>query len=577
MRPNFKQTHTQSLGKAAAKQARTLELEFTLAPRPAANENKNRAQHGRRGGGGGGGAGPRNNREEPVIPPAPSVSEPQFIGASAADIKNPLEFPSLSSDQQASSSTQERGARSNGGGGGGSDSLAQKLAKGSRFTVRGNGSAENEEFPSLVPGSRDVPDGARGAKHSVHVRVSKNKTDEERTHGPNVSIQLTQKYPPSVSQGAGPPPTQPVARVTRVSSSQNIHVQPSRGLRLEEDFPSLVAPPSSSSSSGALKTGTGWAPKKEAPAPKPVATAAKPKKVAPSSVEDFPNLVPSSSKTIVDNASWNATKAKPNPVVNGNSTKGPPKAMNGSVPSSARTVESWTEPNKGGNKKKKNAATGGIADDDVTTFTSQAERKISEMQIGELKKLSTHMGGTTLDLSSVAGTAEKKSMGSKIGLIKQPVVETGGVKPKAKPVPLKPSDFPALGGSTIAHDAPLLFQKKSSSKKPSPPPGFNNNNNENNNSSSSSSSVVTPTKVTFTSSSGQSFPLSVEPLLSSGGSLGRVFTQPPDFALRNQQLISTVMDLLCHQQGKINQFRTVSNQFRSEQIDPSEYYHVKSI
>lgn len=559
------------MGKAAAKQARTLELEFTLAPRPTNHEGKGRGQQRR--------AGARNRDREEVNVVAPAeLSGPQFVGAAAtvaADIRNPLEFPSLSAEQAGTTSTQGRPN--------GSDSLAQKLAKGSRFTIRNaNGIEEDEEFPSLVadnqpmsragpiPGSKPesgkTSKGATGgSKRSVHVRVSKSDASQEETDAgvrlgsmsPNVSIQVTHKNPPTFAQGVGPP----LPRVTRVSSTQNIKVQPSRGLRLDSDFPSLVptsAPPSTQPS-----VPPGWGVKKEPAKPSKNGVKSTPpvKDLHQSSAEEYPSLVPSSAKGPLDATVKGLSKIKTTTIVNGIKTG--PSAVNGTRSTNVQpAVESWSEPSKARNKKKKSPSKPGSGEDDALTFASEAERKVSEMQIGELKKLSSNMGGTRLDLTSVANAAETKVMNSKVGLIKQPVDtgfgESSGVKPKtkAKPVPLNSqSDFPALGPT--AAPVPSIFERKHHPTPPARPPGI-------------AVEKVIPTNVTFTSSSGKSFPLPIEtPSVSN-----RSYTQPPDFSRRNQQLSSDIADLLCNQQTKIKQFGKISAQFRYEGLDAPKYYRV---
>ena len=193
---------------------------------------------------------------------------------------------------------------------------------------------------------------------------------------------------------------------------------------------------------------------------------------------------------------------------------------------------------------------------------------MAEMQIGELKNLSTYMGGNTYDLIGVAnGTESRAPITSKVGLVKAPdaggiaggvAVGVGGVKPKTKTISMSHDNFPSLGrNSAITNsffDGPLSQQgKKATPKTPATP-----------------LEDAKPTRVTFTSSSGRHFPLPVEatpPLDTS-----YTFLQPPEFAVRNQGLITTITDLLCDQQNQFAQFRTVSARFRSGAIDPAEYY-----
>lgn len=117
------------MGKAAIKQARTLELEFTLAPRSGENKGRN----GRR-------VGPRADKHDSNNVAEQQMSRPVAVSSLvSADIGNPEEFPSLSTG---SGSVMK--SRTNG-----SDSLAQKLAKSNRFTVKNTVGAQ-DEFPSLV-------------------------------------------------------------------------------------------------------------------------------------------------------------------------------------------------------------------------------------------------------------------------------------------------------------------------------------------------------------------------------------------------------------------------------------------
>ena len=235
-----------------------------------------------------------------------------------------------------------------------------------------------------------------------------------------------------------------------------------------------------------------------------------------------------------------------------------------------------------------------------------AERKVSAMQIGELKSLSSNMCGASVDLVAAANALETvREQGSKIGIIRQEqkVAESGGVKPRTKAPNLTRDDFPALGAATAANSGtPLLFDRVTPPARPStlkqnsapaktsrpnppssqpppaqPPPGF-------------SAGDLTPTKVsqflylifllfdlsqfifeqvTFTSSSGKSFPMSVEPTPQGQ----HVFLQPADFAQRNKLLITTITDLLGEQQDRFSQFRSLSSHFRSGKVAPNDYYH----
>lgn len=164
------------MGKAAIKQARTLELEFTLAPRSGENKGRN----GRR-------VGPRASDKQD----SNNVTEQQTsrpVAVVSADIGNPEEFPSLSTG---SGSVMK--SRTNG-----SDSLAQKLAKSNRFTVK-NTVGAHDEFPSLVaeglpidhqeilmPGDKK----STGTKRSVRLRLGGQNANKEDFINGNLTSSL---------------------------------------------------------------------------------------------------------------------------------------------------------------------------------------------------------------------------------------------------------------------------------------------------------------------------------------------------------------------------------------------------
>lgn len=157
------------MGKAAVKQARTLELEFTLAPRPGESKARISRRVGTR---------PSENQDcnSSNITELPTTRLPVVSSATvAADIGNPKEFPSLSTSSELAINSRTNGT----------DSLAQKIAKNNRFTVKNIvGSQDHDDFPSLVAGAqpshnqellvlddRKLKEKSTGPKHSVHIRV----------------------------------------------------------------------------------------------------------------------------------------------------------------------------------------------------------------------------------------------------------------------------------------------------------------------------------------------------------------------------------------------------------------------
>nr|SVE83509.1 EOG090X01BP [Daphnia pulex] len=508
IRAHKAQTHSQSLGKAAIKQARTLELEFTLAPRSGENKGRN----GRR-------VGPRaSDKQESNNVAEQQTSRPAAVSSVvSADIGNPEEFPSLSTG---SGSVMK--SRTNG-----SDSLAQKLAKSNRFTVK-NTVGAHDEFPSLVaeglaidhqdilmPGDKK----STGAKRSVRLRLG----------GQNEDF---------LTEGT------PIARVSRVNTSQNIHVQPSRDLRLE-NFPSLSLTSPQLPEQQPLKPG--WI-KKNPPKPVNVSSV---KSVShsrnpPSTVEEYPLLVPSSLHDPGDANVWITSKDKVNNGV--------------TVPCTVPSTESSSKHPKERCKKKKNPPIATNKNQvEALVFSGETKKKVSQIQVGELNRhpievpRASRTGRTKFDMSD--GLMETNTcIASKVNIIAPQInsktIENNGARPKIKdkPINLNSSEFPALGNSSpvtsffdSSHDgSPLTRVEK-----------------------------LAPTKIALTSSSVQNVPLTLN------NNSSRAFLQPPDFSVRNQQLIATVMDLLCNQRKKIEKFRTISTQFRSGSLDAKEYYTVK--
>ena len=184
---NIFQTHTQTLGKAAIKQARTLELEFTLAPRLGENKGRNGRRVPLR----------VSDKEELNSHNVAEQQTPRSVGltsvANSADIGNPEEFPCLSAGSGSVMKTRTNG----------SDSLAQKLAKNYRFTVK-NTVGAHDEFPSLVaegktcdhqeivmtPGNKKTI----GSKSSVRLRLSGQDSNNDDFENGNLKSRLILKY-----------------------------------------------------------------------------------------------------------------------------------------------------------------------------------------------------------------------------------------------------------------------------------------------------------------------------------------------------------------------------------------------
>nr|SVE81791.1 EOG090X01BP [Daphnia magna] len=503
IRAHKAQTHSQSMGKAAIKQARTLELEFTLAPRLGENKGRTRRLIQSR-------ASDKQDSESSKVADQQACRSTGTFSTASADIGNPEEFPSLSTGSGSVMNTRNNG----------SDSLAQKLAKGNRFNVKNIvGAQDHDEFPSLV---------AEGLPSERQMLLLDEKKPREKASSIKHSVRL---------HGQDAASNDSVTSKFRYSSI--------RGLRLE-NFPSLTVTAPQSSEEPALKHG--WI-KKNLPKSNnltSISSVSKGRNLPPSP-EEYPELVPSSSHDASDSSVWTTLKEKVS-------------SSNGINAGVAARVESLSELSKVKCKKKKNPSKGTQGNQILQPrpFSCETKKKDSEIRLDGLQHHPDEIPKTSrgrkikLEMTDNIGTFDGNNcIGSKVNIIKPKPnsieFENNGARPKIKanPINLRSSEFPALGMSSAPvtsifdrnpHDFTQLTRVKKEAT----------------------------AKSTLTNSNAQHFPPSPN--------VNHAFLQPPDFSARNQQLIATVMDLLCNQRTKIEKFRTISTEFRSGQLDSKEYY-----
>nr|SVE75597.1 EOG090X01BP [Daphnia hispanica] len=382
IRAHKAQTHSHSLGKAAIKQARTLELEFTLAPRSGESKGRTRRLIQSR-------VSDKQDSESAKAPDQQAFRLTGAFSAASADIGNPEEFPSLSTGSGSVVNT-----RSNG-----SDSLAQKLAKSNRFNVKNIvGAQDRDEFPSLVAES-SPPD---------QQMLFGDKKTKEKTYGTKHSVRL---YGQDAASNDSVTDGSLTARVSRVSTSANIHIQSSRGLCLE-NFPSLSLSTPQSSEELALKPG--WI-KKNIPksnSVKSVSSVSKNRNLAPSP-EEYPVLVPPASHDAFDTKIWTTLKEK---VPNSNGIK----------TAVAAGISSLSESSKVKCKKKNNPLKVGNGNQIVqpSPFSCEAKKKTAEIRPSDFEHhtgeiLKTSRGRKMkFDMTNDTGTADVNNcIGSKINII----------------------------------------------------------------------------------------------------------------------------------------------------------------
>nr|SVE74966.1 EOG090X01BP [Daphnia dolichocephala] len=516
IRAHKAQTHSQSLGKAAIKQARTLELEFTIAPR--SGEQKGRTgRHVR----------PRvldkqdseNSQLADQQPPRPVGT----LSGANADIGNQEEFPSLSAGSGSVTKSRNNG----------SDSLAQKLAKSGRFNVKNIvGAQDHDEFPSLV--AEGLPPDQQTLQ--LNDNKTREKASDKKRPVPRGQSAASNEF---ATDGTS------MARISRISTSSNIRVNPGRDLR-PENFPSLSFTTPQSSEEPPLKPG--WI-KKNLPKSKNVSSvhSISNGRKPPPCAEEYPVLVPSSSNVAFESTVWTTSREKA------------PRSNGTSDASATIRTGSLAELSKVKCKKKQNPtkAVSGKPIEQSLPRVNETKKKAADMLYEDLKEYPDDTpklargGRSKLETgNNITVVGNNDGIGSKLNIIKpQPApasLENNGARPKtkAKSINLSATDFPALHTSApvtsffdkAQHDSTRLTHVEE----------------------------IPAAKTAPTNSSGEHLPLSAN---SKHG-----FLQPPDFSARNQQLIATVMDLVCSQRKKIEKFRTISSQFRSGQLDPKEYY-----
>ncbi|XP_014485601.1 PREDICTED: zinc finger protein 598 [Dinoponera quadriceps] len=437
--------HGKQLSKAAAKQARTLELEFTLAPRGdnrinrrgmlSASTSRNTREHC------------NNSRDYQQQQPSSSFDPPFFVRQPSVDVQSTDEFPTLGNAAPVVVPT-----------------LTQSKGRGNvtiRSTVRNQPLAVTDEnFPALGPDSA-------GISKTVNFSVTSNAAGMAQCQkaSSNVSIQVNHEANGTVT--------------TRVSGP-NIRIRPAQ-LSIDSEFPALgnSEPSTSTANSTQWKEVLQWTCSKSAP------TSAS-KKVPPLSSspirEDFPSLSKSS-------------KSKKQSVI----TVVPTWGQNASTNNNAKTTTDLT---KGRTKKKKvkQQTSNGNSSSGNESNSSNANASKRDAEQTRESKESSNACKTTEHASRKDKKKNKNNVAEPGG------GDTNGVQRKRSELKIdslnttnnnihKVEDFPALGSSSSRlSNPPPGF----GSPVPPPPPGFSVKYN-------SLDRLHGSNGLTFTSSSGESY------------------------------------------------------------------------
>lgn len=579
--------HGKQLSKAAAKQARTLELEFTLAPRgenrmnrrgmlSASTSRSARDYNGRD-------YGSRDYQQGSIPSNSNSFTsnnEPVFTRQPSVDVQSTDEFPTLGGSAAPIVPT-----------------LSQPKSRGNvtiRSTVRNQPLAVTDEnFPALGPDSSGP---------SISKTVNFSVSSSSNTTGPsglsqcqkgstssNVSIQVNHESNGTVT--------------TRVSGP-NIRIRPAQ-LSIDSDFPALgnSEPSTSTANSTQWKEVLQWTCSKSASANTP-----KSKKVAPPpsissappirSGEDFPSLSKSSkskkqsvitvvpswgqnsqntsnvSSSINNNAKTmdqtkgktkkkKAKQASSGNSSSGNESSGSKSNINTVVTKDFELAHTSNSDNSRVAKESSRATqdTNNAGADNSTFKNSNPQNSESEYASRKDRRKNKNNADGSSGIATVINTesgsgSNRSSNGEKQR--KRSELKIDSLNTTNNNIH-RMEDFPALGSSSSR--PPGFTNPPPGFASPTlPPPGFSIKYN-------SLDGLHGGNGLTFTNSSGESYSI----LPDNSKHAVHAYVSPPDFQKRNTCLVAKLNAVLV-EQDKIEEFRYVSGLFRGGTCDAQEYY-----
>lgn len=586
-------SHSRSLGKQATKQARTLEVEFTLAPR---RERLDRNFRGgerstRRP------ASPLSSvcnhagacncfREEAIAKVEPAVRPP--VVSNGEPRLNPNDFPSL-------------------GGGSSSSTIPTLVHSGNRGRGFVGGrplSITDENFPALS-------DSAPTPSHKVWLSVNRASQDRPTSAPTNFSIQVNRKQPvPKAPQSGmqtlssrnmklrGPsqsgnssdlgdfnfPALKPLDSFRGTSAEQWVSPQPAEAGQNQVRSKVNVLSSSEAAQIMSLKQNAQQVPRK-------------PQFVIE---EDFPSLGPSvsssaahvpqkkssakkaSSVTIPMSSSWSQqgrdnspdkssdSEVHPSAASNTKSKKKKKKAKNSNAAEVERVqldnkkvlaeqvvTNAGAETNKKKKKQKQSSQEEETTKDKLKSQISKVDGQENGNQ-GKPNVANRENQDPTPDVSLSMNVRKRSEL--QIESLHINENQSGTDDPTNRLLSILRGDSHSTKPSAQSSiNPPPGFERSTESlsgPKSVPPPGF----------SVKVNSVVRPSsnQLTFTSSSGESYPILPS------GSLNQ-FVQPPDFQRRNAALMARVIDTLKDSRRQ-EDFRQKSILFRQGQLSSTSYY-----
>ncbi|XP_071644247.1 E3 ubiquitin-protein ligase ZNF598 [Temnothorax longispinosus] len=615
--------HGKQLSKAAAKQARTLELEFTLAPRGENRMNRRgmlgastsrsaRDYNGRDYSSRDYNSRDYNSRDyssrdyssrdyssrdyssrdyqQSSVPSGSnsfvSNNEPTFMRQPSVDVQSTDEFPTLGGSAAPIVPT-----------------LAQPKSRGNvtiRSTVRNQPLAVTDEnFPALGPDSSG-PSISKTVNFSVS--SSSNSTGssglsqcQKGSTSSNVSIQVNHE---------------PNGTVTTRVSGPNIRIRPAQ-LSIDSDFPALGSsePSTSTASSTQWKEVLQWTCSKSASANTP-----KSKKVAPPpsipsappirSGEDFPSLSKSSkskkqsvitvvpswgqnsqqnnvqsssisnnTKTTMDQTKGKTKKKKAKQASSGNSSSGNESSGSKSNINTVITKKDIELSHTGDSDNSRVASkanlratqdTNNASADNSTSKNSREWEHASKKDKRKNKNNANGSSGIATVINTESGSGGNGSSNGEKQR-KRSELKIDSLNTTNNNIH-RTEDFPALG-STSSRPPGFTNPPPGFASPTLPPPGFSIKYN-------SLDGLHGGNGLTFTNSSGESYSILPD---NSNKHEAHDYVSPPDFQKRNTCLVAKLNAVLVDQ-DKIEEFRYVSGLFRGGTCDAQEYYtHCREV
>ncbi|KAG1669280.1 E3 ubiquitin-protein ligase [Nymphon striatum] len=515
------QEHSRNMSKAQAKQTRTLEIEFAIAPRtnqnigvirPSDYSDINRSSNRRK---------DKSGRTVPTANITTIRNNAEVYQNINTNCEN--EFPAIDgSSASADHSTQYGKLRAK--------TLANRLATNNRFTVRNSGTFVNdEEFPSLSSSVTAQPSLAIKDYSSLNGRQSNSKVNGPTARKNMLKVNDTEDFPLLVktnpknrNSSALPNSARNISikinHKTPVSSSSVTNEQPKQNLISSYRNINLISADSVpvNDSGGNVKQ----------------MHVKSSRKVPDTDEKNFPAL--SSSATSVPllvEGAWKTEKIenKTVPFVTIKSKKKKGKKTNN------------TEENKAdSDNTKKKKKTDNTADIEITSNGFKPKTEENQENIKPSLDLSR------LSLKSDHIEIDKNTRRNEVTIIKNNI----NVSKSAE-------DFPALGPSQTPRVPPPGFSSSVSHKISSAPPGFSLGK------SSKSDPVTNVPSFTYTSSRGEDYSMTTTKYS---------FSQPNNFSERNKRLISTIKSVLMENNSEFDEFKKLSSNFRQDCLSAKIYY-----